>query len=123
MKFKLDENFGYSIRKVLEEAGHDRRTVREENLQGAPDPEVFAEAKREERTLFTMDHDFGNVLAYRHEEAAGVAVINPPGRPTLPLLRLLTVTLLEALTKGDIRGRLWIVEPRRTREHERETPD
>lgn len=120
MKFKLDENLGRSIQKVLEEGGHDARTVWEENLQGAPDPDIFAAAKREKRILITMDHDFGNVLAYRHEETAGVAVINPPGRPTLPLLRLLAVTLLEALRKGDIRGRLWIVEPRRIREHERE---
>ncbi len=123
MKFKLDENFGRSIQEVLEEAGHDARTVREENLQGAPDPEVFAAANSEERILIPMDHGFGNVLAYDHKEAAGVAIINPPGRPTLALLRLLTNTLLKALGKGEIRGRLWIVEPGRIREHEREMPD
>ena len=123
MKFKLDENLGASVQKIFEEAGHDSRTVRDENLLGAPDPEVFAAARREERILITMDHDFGNVLAYRHEDYAGVAVINPPGRPSLPLLRLLMRTLLEALKKNEIRGRLWIVEPNRIREHEpREIP-
>lgn len=118
MRFKLDENFGASVQKIFEEAGHDSLTVRDENLHGAPDPEVFAAARREERTLVTMDHDFGNVLAYRHEEAAGVAVINPPGRASLPLLRLLIRTLLEAVKQNEIRGRLWIVEPDRIREHE-----
>jgi hypothetical protein len=123
MQFKLDENFGRSIQKVFQQAGHDARTVREENLKGAPDPEIFAAAQTERWILITMDHDFGNVLTYRHEDSAGVAVINPPGRPTLPLLRLLTLTLLQGLKKGNITGRLWIVEPGRIREHEPETLD
>jgi len=123
MKFKLDENFGRSIQEVLEQSGHDARTVQEEHLQGAADPKIFEAAKSEGRILITMDHGFGNVLLYDHTEAAGVAVINPPGRPTLALLRLLTVTLLKGLAEGEIRGRLWIVEPGRIREHEREMPD
>ena len=123
MKFKLDENFGRSIQEVLEGAGHDARTVQEEHLQGAADPKIFEAAKSEDRILVTMDHGFGNVLLYDHTGTAGVAVINPPGRPTLALLRLLTMTLLQGLSKDEIRGRLWIVEPGRIREHEREIPD
>ena len=123
MRFKLDENFGRSIQEVLEEAGHDARTVHEENLQGAPDPEILAAATSEDRILITMDHGFGNVLIYDHKGTAGVAVINAPGRPTLALLRLLTATLLKGLTIGEIRGRLWIVEPGRIREHQREIRD
>ena len=123
MKFKLDENFGRSIQQVLQEAGHDARTVREERLQGAADPKIFEAAKSEDRILITMDHGFGSVLVYDHKETAGVAVINPPGRPTLALLRLLTATLLKGLAEGEIRGRLWIVEPGRIREHERDLPD
>lgn len=72
----------------------------------------------EKRTLITIDHDLGNVLAYRHGDTAGVAVINPPGRATLPLLRLLVRTLLEALKKDNIQGRLRIVEPGRIRAHD-----
>jgi len=123
MRFKLDENFGRSIQIFLKEAGHNSHTVRDENLRGAPDHEVFAAAEREGRILITMDHDFGNIILYHHEDAFGVAVINPPGRPSLPLLRLLMQTLLEALKTDDIRGRLWIVEPGRIRQHEpREIP-
>lgn len=119
MKFKLDENLGASVREVLEDGGHDVRTVREEHLLGASDPEVFAAARREARILVTLDHGFGSVLAYRHEDAAGVAVMNLPGRPSLPLLRVLARTLLEALRENAIGGRLWIVEPGRVREHQR----
>ena len=38
---------------------------------------VYVVAKGEKRILLTMDHSFGKVLAYRHEKAAGVAIINP----------------------------------------------
>ena len=118
MKFKLDENLGASVQKIFLEADHDCRTVREEKLVGVPDPEIFSAAKTEKRILLTMDHDFGNVLAFRHEVSAGVAVLNPPGRPSLPLLRVLAHTLLEALKSNDIDGHLWVIEPGRIREHQ-----
>ncbi len=118
MRFKLDENFGRSIQKLIQDGGHDCKTVREENLRGAPDPEVLEAAKEEKRILVTMDHDFGNVLFYPPEKTSGIAVINPPGRSSLELLHLLVLTLLEALKSRDIDGRLWIIEPGRIREHE-----
>ena len=123
MEFKLDENFGRTIQKLLEQAGHDARTVHEEDLQGATDPEIFEAAKGEGRILLTMDHDFGNVLLFRHTECAGVAIVNPPGRPSAALLRMLVLTLLKALRESDITGHLWIVEPGRIREHARDLPD
>lgn len=124
MKFKLDENFGVSIQRILLEAGHDVKTAREEKLQGAQDIKVFTAAQKEERILISMDRGFGNVLSYGHEDTAGVVIINPPGRVSLQLLQLLTRTLLEGLKKNDIRGRLWIVEPGRIREHgSKDIPD
>ncbi|MEE9230184.1 MAG: DUF5615 family PIN-like protein [Acidobacteriota bacterium] len=76
MRFKLDENLGRSMQALLEQSGHDAVTVREQGLRGSPDPEVLSAARGEGRVLVTMDHDFGNVLAYRPEETAGIAVIN-----------------------------------------------
>lgn len=119
MRFKLDENFGRSIQRLIGDGGHDCRTVLDENLGGAPDPEVLEAAKEEKRILVTMDHDFGNVLFYPSEKTCGIALINPPGSPSLELLRLLVLTLLEALKSHDIDGRLWIVEPGRIREREK----
>ena len=118
MRFKLDENFGKSIQKIFHDWGHDCKTVHDENLRGAPDMKVLEAARDEKRVLVTMDHDFGNVLSYPPEKTSGIAVINPPGRASLELLRLLVLTMLEALKSRDIRGRLWIIEPGRIREHE-----
>jgi len=118
MKFKLDENFGRSIQRFIRDAGHDCLAVVDENLSGAPDNEVFDAANAEKRILVTMDHDFGNVLVYPPEHRYGMALINPPGRSSMKLLHILVSTLLEALKNHDIKGRLWIVEPGRIREHE-----
>ena len=118
MRFKLDENLGVSVQKIIKDKGFDCRTVFDEKLSGASDPEVLAAAKSEGRILITMDHDFGNVFIYPPEQTAGIAVINPPGRSSLNLLHRLILTMIEGLKDRDITGRLWIVEPGRIREHE-----
>ena len=118
MKFKLDENLGPSIQTLFHERGHDCATTREEGLGGADDPDVLRAAVAEGRILVTTDHDLGNVLAYPPEDTAGIVVLNPPGRVSLRLLRGLVLALLEALSREDVRKRLWIVEPGRIREHQ-----
>lgn len=93
-------------------------TVRDEKLLGAPDPDVLKAAVGEDRVLVTMDLAFGNVLMYPPERTGGILVIHAPGRASLPLLRVLVRQALTALAKEKIRGRLWIFEPGRIREHE-----
>jgi predicted nuclease of predicted toxin-antitoxin system len=41
MRFKLDENLGRSVAALFRGAGQDVTTVRDEQLQGAPDEEMF----------------------------------------------------------------------------------
>jgi predicted nuclease of predicted toxin-antitoxin system len=121
MKFKLDENFGPTVPAVFQQRGHDCRTVHQERLTGADDAAVLAATVAEERILVTMDHDFGNVLAYPPETTSGVAVINPPGRVSRQLLALLLESLLVACEQQQLQGNLWIVEPGRIREHRSST--
>ncbi len=120
MKFKLDENLGPSIHEMFIRRGHDCFMVREQGLGGAVDARLWAAALSEDRILVTTDHDFGNVLRYPPSRTAGIAVLNPPGIASRALLRTLVEALLVALQQGSIRGKLWIVEPSRIREHESE---
>jgi len=117
MKFKLDENFGPSALTLFQQRGLDCHTVHQEGLTGADDPTIYAAALSEQRVLVTMDHDFGNVLHYPPQQGAGVVVINP-GTPSRRLLTLLLESFLAACEKQALRGKLWIVEPGRIREHE-----
>ncbi|MBV9123405.1 MAG: DUF5615 family PIN-like protein [Planctomycetes bacterium] len=67
MKYKLDENFGPTIPAAFQQRGLDCQTVHGESLTGADDATVLAAAVAEDRILITMDHDFGNVVAYPPE--------------------------------------------------------
>lgn len=118
MKFKLDENFGPTVHTVFQRRGLDCRTVREERLGGEADEKVLEAAIAEGRILVTMDRDFGNVLRYPPRRTAGIAVISPPGRASRALLSAIVDAFLSALEQKKIRGKLWIVEPSRIREHE-----
>jgi predicted nuclease of predicted toxin-antitoxin system len=117
-KFKLDENLGRRVQQIFQDRRFDADTVRDEKLQGAKDPRVLQAATAEDRILVTMDQDFANVLIFPPEETAGIAVIRPPGRATPALLEKLISGLLDAIEKKLIKGRLWIVEPGRIREHQ-----
>ena len=122
MKFKLDENFGPTVQRVFQHRGLDCHTVQEESLRGAVDAEVLEAAVTEGRIFVTMDRDFSNILLYPPRQTAGIAVISPPGKASWSLLRALVEAFLEELQKQAIRGKLWIVEPGRIREHEPDDP-
>jgi predicted nuclease of predicted toxin-antitoxin system len=121
MKYKLDENFGPAVPPAFQQHGLDCQTVHGEGLAGADDATVLAAAVAEDRILVTLDHDFGNVVAYPLESTRGVAVINPPGRVSRGLLAVLLESFVVACEQGQLRGKLWIVEPGRIREHQATT--
>lgn len=118
MKFKRDENFGPIVPSPFQTRGLDAQMVSQEGLAGADDAAVLAAAVAEDRIFVTMDHDFGNVLAYPPSSTRGVAIINLPGRASRGLLAALLESLLVACEQQQLRGKLWIVEPGRIREHQ-----
>ena len=63
MKFLAD--MGISMRTVawLRKLGHDAVHLREEGLQRLSDEKILVKARLEERSLLTMDLDFGYLLA------------------------------------------------------------
>lgn len=123
MKYKLDENLGPAVPPVFPAKGLDCQTVHGEGLAGADDSAVLAAAVAEGRILVTMDHDFGNVLAYPPQSTCGVAILNPPGAASRPLLAALLESFVDACEQGALRGKLWIVEPGRIRERLDTEPD
>ncbi|RJP37719.1 MAG: hypothetical protein C4547_05335 [Phycisphaerales bacterium] len=118
MKFKLDENFGPTVQQVFRKRGLDCRTVVDEGLSGSPDPDVLAAAVAEQRVLVTLDRDFSNVLTFPPATTCGIAVVNLPRRATRALLAAVLDSFLAACEDRRLRGKLWIVQPGRIREHE-----
>ena len=123
MKFKLDENFGQSVLDVFKRRGFDCHTVHDEGLVGAEDPDVLAAAVAEDRILVTLDRDFMNVLIYPPEATAGVAVVQLGKRMSRSLLASVIDAFLTACEQKLIRGKLWIIEPGRIREHRTDNDD
>ena len=118
MKIKLDEHLGDRGRAILEAAGHDACTVARQSLNGADDRQLIEACRAEGRALVTLDIDFANPLVYPPRRYPGIAVIRLPRRPTLADLERGIETLVRALTREPLDGRLWIVEPQRVRVHQ-----
>lgn len=118
MKIKLDENLGDRGRAILEAAGHDACTVARQSLNGADDRQLIEACRAEGRALVTLAIDFANPLVYPPRRYPGIAVIRLPRRPTRADLERSIETLVRALAREPLDGRLWIVEPQRVRVHQ-----
>jgi len=118
VKLKLDENIDTRLAHALRGAGHDAVTVREQDLHGTDDTDLYQICVSENRALVTLDLDFSNILRYPPEGTPGLVVLR--GSDDLFVTtRILIETLIEALNKENPLNQLWIVEPGRVRIHER----
>lgn len=115
MRLKVDENIGRNGTALLRSAGHDVATVLEQKLGGAPDETVFAACTSEGRALITLDRDFGNLLRFPPQQAAGIVVIDLGGPASLGILLRRLRDFLALAEKRDIAGELWIIERGRIR--------
>ena len=83
MKFKLDENISRRGAVFLQSAGHDVETVYQEGSGGVDDERIFQAAIFEQRSLITLDHDFGLILRFPPEDSHGIVILELPSRPTV----------------------------------------
>ena len=76
-RFKLDENLPARAGDALRKAGHDVRTVLEQDLGGAADTVVFEACATESRVLVTLDLDFADIRRHGVSESPGIWIIEP----------------------------------------------
>lgn len=101
MKVKLDENLGTAGAEFLKAAGFDVATA--------------------DRCLITLDKDFSDPLRYPPRNHSGIIVLRLQGRFQLLLLEQALGLVIEAAKEREVRGRLWIAEVDRLREHQERT--
>ena len=116
MKFKIDENLPQAAAELLQSAGFETQTVRDEGLGGKPDEVIAAAVRAEDRVLVTLDRGFGDIRAYPPDTFSGIIVLRPRQRDRSSALTLLR-RLIPLLSKEPLAGALWIVEPDRIRFH------
>jgi predicted nuclease of predicted toxin-antitoxin system len=117
MKLKLDENFDVRLVQELHKEGFDVDTVTAEGLAGSPDETIYDTCKAVGRTLVTLDLDFSNPFRFPPEDSEGIVVVRPP-KAILSSIRVTLWSVIAQLKTGAVKGKLWIVEAGRIREHD-----
>jgi hypothetical protein len=120
LNLKLDENIGRRGVEILQGAGHDVMTVRDQRLEGAKDEKLYAVCAGERRVLITLDRDFGEVLRFPPEKTAGIVIPDVGPRATVAAIGNRRRDFLAVARDQSVNDKLWIVEPGRVRIHLRD---
>jgi predicted nuclease of predicted toxin-antitoxin system len=110
MRFKIDQNLPAEFVSILAQAGHDAVTVWNQNLGGAPDPQIVAVCQQEGRVLITADLDLSDIRHYPPQQSPGFLVLRLK-QQTQPNQVALLRRILPLFATTPLAGRLWIVEP------------
>ena len=114
MLFKTDENLPVEIAELLANAGHDAKTVNEQQLQGTQDPALINICSNENRVLVTLDMDFSDIRDYPPSELSGIIVLRV-GRQSKRHLIETFKRILPLIDSEPLKQHLWIVEETRVR--------
>ena len=110
MQIKVDEDLPRAVATLLRHAGHDARTVREENMGGAKDPQLWRRTLREERLLITAEKGFGDIRHYPPGTHPGIILLRPREDGIRPLLALMEALLAGCGLEG-LAGCITVVTP------------
>jgi predicted nuclease of predicted toxin-antitoxin system len=109
MQFKIDENLPAELAELLQSAGHNAKTVYEQQLMGTKDSVLLNHCKVENRVLVTLDLDFSDISEYPPEKYEGIIVLRTGSQNKSHVLNIFK-RLIPILGIEQINERLWIVE-------------
>jgi predicted nuclease of predicted toxin-antitoxin system len=114
LKLLIDESLSARVATLLVVAGHDAIHLGELGLLGAPDTDVMAAARRDQRSVISVDTDFGELLAIgNHADPSVVLLRRTPHRPQDQAALLITAL---PLLEEDLRiGAVVVLTPDRAR--------
>jgi len=115
MQFKIDENLPVESAQLLEAAGHEAKTIHDQQMVGQPDPNVANVCRNEMRSLVTLDLDFSYIRAYPPDEYHGLIVLRPRRQAKPLVLALLERVVIPLLSRESVDRCLWIVDERGVR--------
>ena len=114
MKFKIDENLPIEVAEILNQNGHEAKTVIDQNLGGEDDTEIASVFQREERVLITLDTDFGDIRTYPPGKYPGIIVLRLKRQDKPYILNVFT-GLVDILEQEPLKSHLWVVDENRIR--------
>lgn len=111
MKFKLDENVPFSVKKVIESKGsHVVDSVHHENLDGTRDPKLLQFCLKEDRILITLDQDFFGITLSPKHPYHGIILIKSKTQGKKAVLALFE-KFLAAFDIENVKGKFITIEP------------
>jgi len=114
MRFLTDENVYPQIVQALRNLGDDVFDIKEEELTGIPDEDVYDLAKSQDRVLVSMDKDFTNIILYPPQDTAGIIVLKLY-RMTAEATTKIFLDAFQKLVLEDIMHNLVIIDKNKTR--------
>lgn len=114
MLFKIDENLPIEIAGLFIDAGHDAKTVSDQQMQGAIDPVLIQACKTEQRVLVSLDTDFSDIKSYPPEEFSGIIVLRVRVQAKHHLIKVLR-GIIPLISREPLLQHLWIIEENRVR--------
>lgn len=114
MKLLADHCVHPGLVKILQENKIAIVQTREVGLEKLPDEAVFNFCIKNSLVLFTFDHDFGNVSRFDIKSSQGVVIIYIEKMSKESIFKK-SVEFFTNIKESKLRGRLFIIEPARTR--------
>ncbi|MHA1187248.1 MAG: DUF5615 family PIN-like protein [Candidatus Heimdallarchaeota archaeon] len=110
MKFKLDENTPFSLKKIIESLGnHQVDSVFHECKTGIDDHSLLTLCLAEERILITLDTDFNNPILHPQDSLFGVIILRPVSQGKQAIVDLFT-NFLASYELGKVVGKVLFIE-------------
>lgn len=114
MKFLADMGISQSTVMWLRGNGHDAIHIRDAAMKSAPDLEIVAKAKKEERIVLTCDLDFGTIMSVSEEKYPSVIILRLENETPANVNRRLE-QVLEESSSSLKEGAIIVVEDSRHR--------
>ena len=115
LKFLINENMPRSTAKALKEIGCESMDVRDHNLSGKSDSEIFKFAQKEKAIILTADRGFGNILRFPLGKHNGIVVANFQNEMSTREINTHIVKRIQSLSKGEVSGSLVIIDSKKVR--------
>lgn len=110
MKFKIDENLPFSIKRIIENSGdHLVDSVYHEHLVGTEDKLLIQHCFTEKRVLITLETDFKKDEILKKQKIFGIILLRPETQGK-KAVNLLINKLIENYNLNDLKDKILIVE-------------
>jgi len=115
MNAVIDEDLPRSFANVLNELKLTPLDIRDHNLRGSSDSEIYSFAQKQKAVLFSADLGFSNILRFPLGSHSGICILRFPNEMTVKEIHESVKILLSKLAQNDYAGNLVILSPGRLR--------